>query len=172
MRIRTFLLCGVLVASTMNVVGQSGGEDQAVRKFFADADVAWNNHDAKQLTNPRNATADADFVNVYGGWAKGQESFVPIMTRLQAGPFHDVRRHTIVEKIRFVRPDVAVVIATIVDRHGEGPPAETRATFVLSKEQGLWLLNSFQNTQITAPPGPLSGPPGGSPPPGSSTPSH
>ena len=70
------------------------------------------------------------------------------MTKLQAGPFHDVHRRTIIEKIRFVRPDVAVVITTIVDRHGNGPPAETRGTFVLSKEENRWLLNSFQNTQI------------------------
>jgi uncharacterized protein (TIGR02246 family) len=90
-------------------------------------------------------------------------SFVGIMTKLQAGPFHDVHRQTIVEKIRFIRPDVAVVITTIVDRHGDGPPAETRGTFVLSKEQGHWLLNSFQNTQITAPPAPVRTPQSTSP---------
>ena len=80
------------------------------------------------------------------------EPFVAIMTKLQAGPFNDVHRQTIIEKIRFIRADVAVVITTIVDRHGDEPPASTRGTFVLSKEQGRWLLNSFQNTQITAPP--------------------
>jgi uncharacterized protein (TIGR02246 family) len=142
-------LCLLLTVVTLNLPAQTSGEDQALRTFFADADVAWNNHNAQQLTNPQNATGDADFVNIYGGWAKGLESFVAIMTKLQAGPFHEIQRHTIVEKIRFIRPDVAVVITTIVDRHGDGPPAETRGTFVLSKEQGRWLLNSFQNTQIT-----------------------
>ncbi len=151
-KLRSLPLYFLLLAATLSVGAQSSGEDQAIRTFFSKADVAWNNHDAQQLTNLQNATADADFVNVYGGWAKGVESFVAIMTKLQAGPFHDVHRQTIVEKIRFVRPDVAVVITTIVDRHGDGPPASTRGTFVLSKEQGRWLLNSFQNTQINAPP--------------------
>ena len=148
-----FLLMAATLSSGAQSIGaQSSGGDQAIRTFFANADVAWNTHDARQLTNLQNSTADADFVNVYGGWAKGVEPFVAIMTKLQAGPFHDVHRQTIVEKIRFVRPDVAVVITTIVDRHGDGPPASTRGTFVLSKEQGRWLLDSFQNTQIAAPP--------------------
>jgi uncharacterized protein (TIGR02246 family) len=163
MKLRSVSLCLLLAVATLNLAAQNSGEDQALRTFFADADVAWNNHNAQQLTNPQNATADADFVNVYGGWAKGLESFVGIMTKLQAGPFHDVHRQTIVEKIRFIRPDVAVVITTIVDRHGDGTPAETRGTFVLSKEQGHWLLNSFQNTQITAPPGPVRTPQSTSP---------
>jgi hypothetical protein len=66
-------LCLLLAVATLNLAAQNSGEDQALRTFFADADVAWNNHNAQQLTNPQNATADADFVNVYGGWAKGLE---------------------------------------------------------------------------------------------------
>jgi uncharacterized protein (TIGR02246 family) len=151
-RLRLVLLGCLLVSASLGVSAQSSGENQAIKTFFANADIAWNNHDARQLTNPENATADADFINVYGGWAKGMEPFVAIMTKLQAGPFHDIHRQTIVEKIRFVRPDVAVVITTIVDRHGDGPTASTRGTFVLSKEEGRWLLNFFQNTQVTAPP--------------------
>src|ERR1700759_2448393 len=144
MNMRFLLLFVSLAASALNLYGQSGGEDQAIRKFFADADIAWNKHDAQELTNSENAAADADFVNVYGGWAQGRENFVAIMSKLQAGPFHDDVRQTIVEKIKLVRPDVAVVITTIADRHGDGPSAQPSGTFVLSKEKGLWLLTSFQ----------------------------
>ena len=141
----------------MNLTAQNPPEDQAIRQFFADADTAWNHHDAHQLTSSQTTVADADFVNVYGGWAKGREPFVAIMSKLQAGPFHDITRRTVVEKIRFVRPDVAVVITTNIDRHGDGPPSESRGTFVLSKEGDHWLLNSFQNTQVTTPPAPPQG---------------
>ena len=148
------LLWFCLAVSTLNLVAQSPADEEAIRQRFADLDTAWGHHDAQQITNPQTAITDADFINLSGGWTKGREAFVGVMTRLQAGPFHDIQRHTIVEKIRFIRPDVAVVITTNVDRHGDGPPSESRSTYVLSKEGGHWLLNSFQNTQIAAPPEP------------------
>ena len=148
------LLWLCLAATTANLPAQSPDDEQAIRQRFAALDTAWNHHDAQQITNPQTATADADYINLVGGWTKGREPFVAMMTKLQAGPFHDITRHTIVEKVRFVRPDVAVVITTNVDRHGEAPPSESRSTWVLSKEEGHWLLNSFQNTQVAPPPGP------------------
>lgn len=155
---RWIVLCLGLAATTASLPAQSPADNQAIRQRFADLDTAWNHHDAKQITNPQTAIADADYINWTGGWIKGQEAFVAVMTQLQAGPFHDVTRHTIVEKIRFIRPDVAIAITTNIDRHGEGPPSESRSTYVLSKEEGHWLLNSFQNTQIAAPPGAQSTP--------------
>jgi uncharacterized protein (TIGR02246 family) len=143
-----------LAASAANLPAQSPADEQAVRQRFAELDTAWNRHDAQQITNAQTAVTDADYINLNGGWTKGREAFVAVMSKLQAGPFHDIQRHTVVEKIRFIRPDVAVVITTNVDRHGDGPPSESRGTYVLSKEAGHWLLNSFQNTQITAPPEP------------------
>jgi uncharacterized protein (TIGR02246 family) len=149
------IVFGILLSATAaNLFAQSPSDEQSIRQRFADLDTAWNHHDAQQITNPHTAVADADFITVVGSWIRGREAFVATMTKLQAGPFHDVERHTVVEKIRFVRPDVAVVITTNVDRHGEGPPSESRGTYVLSKEEGHWLLDSFQNTQVSTPPGP------------------
>ncbi len=168
MRLTSLALCLLLSATTLNLSAQNINGDaqtkdeQAIRQFFANAEAAWNHHSAEQLTNPQTTVADADFINVYGGWTKGRGPFVIQMGRLQAGPFHDITRHTVVEKIHFVRPDVAVVITTSTDRKGDNPPIQSRATHVLSKEEGHWLLNSFQNTEITTPPGPpptSSGPP-------------
>ena len=147
-----------LAATTANLPAQGPADEQAIRQRFANSDVAWNHHDAHQITNPQTAITDADYINLTGGWTKGREPFVEVMSKLQAGPFHDITRHTVVEKIRFVRPDVAVVITRNVDRHGDAPPSESRSTYVLSKEGGHWLLNSFQNTQIAAPSGPPPAP--------------
>jgi uncharacterized protein (TIGR02246 family) len=153
MPIKVIVFCVLLAATAANLPAQSPGDEQAIRQRFADLDTAWNHHDPQQITNPQTAVADADYINLNGGWIKGREAFVAVMSQLQAGPFHDIQRHTVVEKIRFLRPDVAIVITTNVDRHGDGPPSESRGTYVLSKEAGHWLLNSFQNTQISAPAG-------------------
>ena len=157
-------ICVAVIAtlSTLPVYAQESplGDEQAIRQRFAASDMAWSHHDAQQITNPQTAITDADYINLTGGWTKGRQAFVAVMTKLQAGPFHDITRHTIVEKIRFVRPDVAVVITTNNDRHGDGAPSQSRSTYVLSKEGGHWLLNSFQNTQIAAPSEPAQPPQG------------
>ncbi len=151
MTFKVMMLSIFLAATSAGLSAQTPSDEQAIRQRFADLDKAFSHHDAQQITNPQTAVTDADYINLTGAWIKGQEAFVGVMTKLQAGPFHDLTRHTIVEKIRFVRPDVAVVITTNVDRHGDGPPIESRSTYVLSKEAGHWLLNSFQNTQVSAP---------------------
>ena len=66
---RIFALWLCLAATNVNLHAQNQPDDQAIRQFFADADIAWNHHDARQLTSPQTTVADADFVNVYGGWA-------------------------------------------------------------------------------------------------------
>jgi len=141
--------------SALNLLAAGHPKEQAIRRFFADADLAWNAHDAHRLVNSGNALADADFVNVFGGWVQGQATFVPIMEGLQAGPFRNVTRRTVVEKVRFLGSDVAVVIVTSNDQRPGEPVHEVRGTFVLRKEQDRWLVVSMQNTDVTAVPGPL-----------------
>ncbi len=143
---------------SMNSLAADDKKEQEIRKFFADADLAWNAHDAHRLVNSSNAVPDADFVNVFGGWVQGQANFVPIMEGLQAGPFRNVTRRTVVEKVRFLGSDAAVVIVTIHDQRPGEPAHEVRGTFVLSKEKDRWLVVSMQNTDVTAVPEKLRGP--------------
>lgn len=126
---------------SMNSLAADDKKEQAIRKFFADADLAWNAHDAHRLVNSSNAVPDADFVNVFGGWVQGQANFVPIM-----------------EGLRFLGSDAAVVIVTIHDQRPGEPAHEVRGTFVLSKEKDRWLAVSMQNTDVTAVPEKLRGP--------------
>ena len=52
-KLRSLPLYFILMAATLGIGAQSSSGDQAIRRFFANADVAWNNHDAHQLTNPQ-----------------------------------------------------------------------------------------------------------------------
>jgi uncharacterized protein (TIGR02246 family) len=127
-------------------------KEQAIRKFFADADLAWNAHDAHQLVNSKTVALDADFVNAFGGWVHGQANFVSIMEGLQAGPFRNVTRRTVVDQIRFLGSDVAIVIVTSHDQRPGEPAHEIRGTFVLNKQENRWLIISMQNTDVQVPP--------------------
>jgi len=58
-------------------------------------------------------------------------------------------------KVRFVRPDVAVVVVgggssvTGADTTDEG--RESTVGFVLVREDGEWLITAFQNTRVSDP---------------------
>lgn len=79
---------------------------------------------------------------------QGRAAFLPLMQHLQAGPFHTVSRKTIVDKIKFVRRDVAIAIVAFHDQPEGGASMTTRGTFVLSKEDGRWTVDSMQNTKV------------------------
>ncbi|MDQ2841774.1 MAG: SgcJ/EcaC family oxidoreductase [Acidobacteriota bacterium] len=143
------LLSLLLVVVSMQSLRAQSPEEQAIRKVFAASDAAWNAHDATQLLDPERTAPDADFINVFGGWVQGRPAFVPIMERLQAGPFHTTSRKTIVDKIKFVRSDVAIAIVSLEDQPEGRPSTTTRGTFVVSKEDGRWIVDSMQNTKVT-----------------------
>ena len=82
------MVFGILLAATAaSLPAQSPSDEQAIRQRFTDLDTAWNHHDAQQITNQQTAVADADYINITGGWTKGREAFVTVMSKLQAGPF-------------------------------------------------------------------------------------
>ena len=139
----------LVVISMQSLRAESKPEEQAIRNVFTASDAAWNAHDANQLLNLQRTAPDADFINVFGGWVQGRAAFVPIMERLQAGPFHAISRKTIVDKIKFVRSDVAIAIVTLQDQSEGRRSTTTRGTFVLSKENGRWIVDSMQNTHGT-----------------------
>ncbi len=59
----------------------------------------------------------------------------------------DVTYHLVVERIRFLRPDVAVAIVRGTFRSSSGEDT-ARATWVMSKEGGRWLCRAFHQTYL------------------------
>ncbi len=160
-----------MVLAAMGVsYGQSIGKDTETRRFGNDQDEAairaviadgfetsWNNHRMADALTPDKCVDDAVFMNTTGGWVKGRENFIGLITRLHApgGPFHEqTRRHT-VEELRFIRPDVAFAVVKTFDVKLAGVPQpgwETRGLIILSKEDGHWKVNALENTRIQATP--------------------
>ncbi len=142
------ILSLLLVVVSMQCLRAQSPDEQAIRKVFSASDTAWNAHNAAQLLDAQRTAPDADFINVFGGWVQGRAAFLPVMERLQAGPFHTISRKTIIDKIKFVRSDVAIAIVALQDQPEGGPSITTRGTFVLSKEDGHWMVDSMQNTKV------------------------
>src|SRR5262244_1799778 len=134
-----------------HAIAQGSSEDeQAIREVIAAMDDAFNAHkpDVSRFTR------DADFVNVNGTWLKGASDIergrrAAFETRLK-----HARTTSLDVRIRFIRPDVAIVHVTsetdgitTADGH-ELPPQRELNIRVFMKDNGRWLLTAFHNTPV------------------------
>ncbi|WP_410658057.1 SgcJ/EcaC family oxidoreductase [Amycolatopsis sp. lyj-112] len=115
---------------------------------------AWNDGDAAAYA--RLFTEDADYVTFFGMNMPGRVVIENAHRALFEGP---LKGSKLVgggsePKVRFVRPDVAiVVIGGGSSLNGDQPePGRTSTlTYVLVEESGGWRVASFQNTRVSDP---------------------
>ncbi|MEV4146437.1 SgcJ/EcaC family oxidoreductase [Amycolatopsis sp. NPDC049691] len=129
-----------------------------VRAVLGRLTEAWNAGDATAYG--RLFTEDADYVTFFGLNFPGREAIESSHRALFEGPLKGSKltgRLGEAAKVRFVRPDVAVVVVgggsslTGADTTDEG--RESTVSFVLVEEDGEWLITAFQNTRVSDPRG-------------------
>jgi uncharacterized protein (TIGR02246 family) len=129
-----------------------------VRAVLGRLTEAWNDGDATAYG--RLFTEDADYVTFFGLNFPGREAIESSHRALFEGPLKGSKltgQLGAAAKVRFVRPDVAVVVAgggssvTGADTTDEG--RESTVSFVLVEEDGEWLITAFQNTRVSDPRG-------------------
>lgn len=104
---------------------------------------AFNRHEAPR---PAAFTADADFVNPAEIEGRQRERMETVLRDAKV-TVQDLR-------IRFVRPDVAIVheaheMSGMRNDEGETmPPHQELGIRVMAKEQGKWLITAFHNTIV------------------------
>ena len=117
---------------------------------------AWNDGDATAYG--RLFTEDADYVTYFGLNFPGREAIEASHRALFEGPLKGSKltgQLGSAAKVRFVRPDVAVVLVgggsslTGADTPDEG--RESTVGFVLVRDGGEWLITAFQNTRVSDP---------------------
>lgn len=133
----------------------SDQDEVAIRFMLAEGgEKNWNNHQMEASVTPDKVIDDAIFINVYGGWVKGRETFKNVISRLHApgGSAHENTRRQQIEELRFIRPDVALAVVKYFDIRQAGVPTgeEVRGLMILSKENGRWKINALENTMIAA----------------------
>ena len=126
--------------------GQSRAEDEAaIRQVVADYADAWNRHDS--TAKVKDYSDDVDHISVRGRWQQNRAELEQTYIDYHAGIWKDVTYHPMVEKVRFLRPDVAVVIVRGTFRSGDA--ADTgRSTWVMTREDGQWLCRAFHQTYL------------------------
>lgn len=128
-------------------------DELAVRDALDGVLAAWADNDGNAFAERFGEAAT--IVTVEGLYAKGREPIRSLLTMLYAGPFKGSKVFQEVEDIRFVGDDVSIAVcwnAILLGGLTELPPEEKRrATYVLSRQDGKWFVEAFQNVFITEP---------------------
>jgi uncharacterized protein (TIGR02246 family) len=136
----------------------SNAKDVAAIEALVDAEsAAWNCGDARAFA--ARFAADGGFTNVMGMVSYGREEFESRHAHIFATIYKgSVLRQTI-GKLRFIRPDVAIVdvdagvTGYVSAPHGVRTEADgvirAKLQMVLVKEQGEWWISAFHNVGVT-----------------------
>ena len=146
---------GIAVAA-----GSSPSEDETrIRQIVAEEERAWNQGDAKGYAS--HFEEEGGFTNVLGTVYYGRRAFEDRHAALFATVFKNTVLSMSVQKIRFIRPDVAVVdIDTEMTGFAALPPGihaavdgalRTRLQQVMSKERGEWWIAAYHNIDVKGP---------------------
>ena len=112
---------------------------------------AWNNGDSVAWT--AEFADDADFIHVLGGFFHGRPDIERGHRTIFDTIYKGSHNHFEVEKVRLLRPDVAVVFvrgSLTWYLNGQERQIEARPTLVAERNPiGEWKIVVFQNTLIT-----------------------
>jgi uncharacterized protein (TIGR02246 family) len=138
----------LLIISALWAQSRGTSEDEsAVRALIQGADG-----DNKNATKARQYALDADWTNSFGERLHGREALLQKFDQLAHSTFYQAGRDAPDSDkvdVRFVRPDVAVVyeyeeVVGQVDPtiRKPMPPRKIHHQYVVSKEDGKWLIQS------------------------------
>ena len=146
MNCRVLLLSLVFAVAPVGISAQTRSEDSVsiARLLQRRADALRARQVEPQLTL---YSSEALWINAFGVRRNGSDSVIAFLKRLYAYPgYRDARvTHESPAEIVFLRPDVAVA-NEYRDTEGQRLPngtvinRRTRTTFVLTKEEGKWLI--------------------------------
>jgi uncharacterized protein (TIGR02246 family) len=125
-------------------------EERALHAMVYQLESAWNSADGAAFAAL--FTEDADFIHIIGGYYTGRAA-IEAGHRMIFGTIYkgSTVRYS-VEKIRFLRPDIAIVfVRQFLQFFEDGAPKELegRPTIIAENAGGNWQIVALQNTRIS-----------------------
>ena len=129
-------------------------DEAAINAVITDRFLAgWNAHDAHLFASA--FAADADFTNVRGVSASGRANIEQFHAQAFQKMFMQSHQTAEVKRIRFLKPDVAVVdvpwkMTGALTPDGNARPIRTGLLdFVFTSSGGSWLITVMHNLELT-----------------------
>ena len=144
----------------------AAAEEALIRKVIDAEEDAWNRGDAKAFA--ARFQEDGAFTDVFGAVSRSRAELEKRQAEFFASLFKGSRLALKVRKVRFLRPDVAIVeIDTEVSGFRKLPPVvyvdtekvlRTRLQQVMAKSGTDWMVAAFHNVDVKTPPEALVAP--------------
>lgn len=122
----------------------------AIRDVVKRVEAGWNAGDGEAFAAP--FAEDADYVIVNGMHERGRATIAQGHKYIFSTIYKGSNNTYTVEDVRFLRPDVAVAHVHHVLKFNAGETTQevqARSTWVLTKNDGEWRIDAFQNTPIS-----------------------
>jgi len=126
------------------------GDERALHGMVYQLEAAWNAADSASFAAL--FAEDADFIHILGGYYTGRAAIEAGHRMIFGTIYKGSTVRFSVEKIRFLRPDVAVVfLRQFLQFHEGDAPSEleARPAIIAEKVDGSWRVVTLQNTRIT-----------------------
>jgi uncharacterized protein (TIGR02246 family) len=145
-----FAVLFTLPGSAAQAQSTHAEEERAIREVLTRFYEGWNAHDVEKMVSAY--AEDIDHINVFAQWHRGKAAVKEDLRQLHAGqrrPDGSVaplsQKTFTIEKVRFIKSDVAVVHVRSLSTEGN------LGTYVMTKESGEWLVLSFTNVKYDLP---------------------
>jgi uncharacterized protein (TIGR02246 family) len=125
-------------------------DEQTLRELVQQLEDAWNAADYAAFAAP--FSEDCTFIHIYGGQLDGREAVANQHRVIFGGIYKGSRNRFTVRKVRFLRPEVALVwLDSNLQFEQDGGRREimARPTLVTVKDGGRWTIHALQNTRIS-----------------------
>jgi uncharacterized protein (TIGR02246 family) len=131
-------------------------EERPLYEIVEKLENTWNTADSVAWT--AQFAEDADFIHILGGLFNGHTAIERGHRAIFDTIYRGSRNKFTVQKIRFVRPDVAIVFVfaeLMFYMDGQEKHIQARPTLIAAKNHdGSWKIVAFQNTLVTPEGGP------------------
>jgi uncharacterized protein (TIGR02246 family) len=125
-------------------------EERKLHEMVYRLESAWNAGDGDAFAAL--FSEDADVIHILGGYYSGHSAIRAGHRMIFGTIYKDSTVHYSVEKIKFLRPEIAIVFLRQHLQFAEGAPVQeldARPTIVAERIDDKWRIVALQNTRIS-----------------------
>jgi len=125
-------------------------DEAGIQDVVKQLEDAWNASDSRSFA--AQFAEDATFIQIFGGQLDGRGAIEGSHRAIFDTIYKGSQASFTIRSIRFVRPDVAIVLTLAHLKFFQGAETremETRPTMVMEKRDAGWRIVALQNTKIS-----------------------